>query len=99
MTVPDATPEDARALATLVAGAMADAWDDGTEYATLPDVAPQWILTSDWLAQRDARIRAEALEWAADHMPAFHDRATPEWAITAACRWLRDRADRIEAMP
>lgn len=43
-----------------------------------------------------ARERAAALREAADRMPAFHDRDVPEWAITSACNWLRDRADREE---
>jgi hypothetical protein len=41
-----------------------------------------------------SEAREAALRDAADRMPAFHDRNVPEWAITSACRWLRDRADR-----
>jgi hypothetical protein len=49
--------------------------------------------TTGALAKHDAKVLREA----ADRMPAFHDRDVPEWAITSACRWLRERADRIEA--
>lgn len=52
------------------------------------------------VAARVAEAKAigarEALREAADRMPAFHDGDAPEWAITAACRWLRTRADQIE---
>lgn len=41
-----------------------------------------------------AEARKVALLEAADRMPAFHDRDAPEWAITSACRWLRERAER-----
>lgn len=48
------------------------------------------------LAAAVREARAAELREAADRMPAYHDGEQPEWAITAACRWLRDRADRID---
>lgn len=53
-------------------------------------------LASDWLAQRDRRVRAEALREAADCLPGedrLPDRPTVRIAVK---RWLRERADRIE---
>lgn len=44
-----------------------------------------------------AQVKAEALREAADRMPAFHDGDVPEWAVESACKWLNERAYRIES--
>lgn len=57
-TVPDATPE-ARDLAELIWHTSRG--DESTISAMGADVVAGAILSSGWLAQRDAHIRAEAL--------------------------------------
>lgn len=59
------------------------------------------VLASSWLAERDARVRAEALrEAAGEHLSEFG-----AWDAQESHRpggvadWLRARADRIEAQP
>ena len=47
------------------------------------------------LPRLEREAAAKALHEAADRMPAYHDRNSPEWAITAACRWLRVRASAL----
>lgn len=65
------------------------------------------VLASDWLAQRDLRVRAEALREAADEvtedggawdvLALYVDEAGHPYALEGIRRWLRERADRIEA--
>lgn len=84
MTAPDATPEDQTALAneirfTIRLGLIQ------------PDSMAHSILASSWLAQRDARIKAEALRSVAEDFEIEDDEAT--------AHSLREWADRFEAQP
>lgn len=106
MAAPDATPEAVLALAE-------ELWADSASPGAAPTDAhheqARVILASSWLAQRDARVRAEALREAAD--PILLDHATCSCglrvldhdiggcrtiAADALAEWLRERADRIE---
>jgi hypothetical protein len=58
------------------------------------------VVRSPWLAQRDARIRAEALRDAADDASRIHcgyPTNPHARSVNAIGRWLRARADHIEA--
>lgn len=66
-----------------------------------PDHLADVVLASDWLAQRDRRVAAEALREAAE---AWHERqvglhggAEGYQRAKSARWWLNNRADRIEA--
>ena len=84
---------------------MQDAWKergkdrlmDSTQ--TMIDVLTRALDAAGLLVTpaHDAAVAAKALREAADRLPAFHDRDVPEWAITSAFKWLRERADQTEA--
>ena len=85
--------DEAKALAVIV-------WttsraDEGTISGIGADHVAAAILASEWLAQRDARVRAEALREAAD--ASDQKVLGSPFSLASLGPWLRERADRIEA--
>lgn len=87
--------EDDYQAAAGIADLIEEAEIRGYEKGML-DPGSAWMKTKAAdIAEAERRGAERALLEAADRMPAFHDRDAPEWAITSACRWLRDRAAQI----
>lgn len=91
MTAPDPTTDDVTAIASHLAmsyGSHVSPPEGGSDWRAAESLMP-------WLAERDARVRAEALREAADWL---RDDMDEPWGMRAANR-LDARADRIGAEP
>jgi hypothetical protein len=97
---------DRDALAEVLAEMEAVSWDFFPAPRMAIDDVADAVLASDWLAQRDRRVRADALREAADNstedggawdvLALYVSEAGHPYALDGIHRWLRERADRIE---
>ena len=82
---------DRAEISAIVLTAMNDAWSDSEEYSELPGVTADLLMTSDWLAEHDARL----IEELADDMEGGFNRETLNLERRQIKRWLRERARQV----